>query len=189
MARLSKQDWLTAALAALAEGGVGAVAVVPLAQRLGVTRGSFYWHFADRQALLREALEWWEQQGTLAVIDRVAALTDPRAKLRSLFEIAITEDPAGGLEPALVAHADDPTVAPVLRRVTERRVAFLTDLYAGIGLPAAHARHQAAVAYATYVGWVQLRRAVPGTLPEVAGDEDALAYLVESLANPRLIEP
>ncbi|WP_344044119.1 TetR/AcrR family transcriptional regulator, partial [Saccharothrix xinjiangensis] len=68
--RLSKQDWLTAALTALAGGGVGAVAVEPLAQRLGVTRGSFYWHFADRNALLHEALEWWESQGTEAVIER-----------------------------------------------------------------------------------------------------------------------
>ncbi|MDX8048597.1 TetR/AcrR family transcriptional regulator [Lentzea sp. BCCO 10_0798] len=183
MARLSKQDWLTAALVALAEGGVSAVAVVPLAQRLGVTRGSFYWHFTDRTALLRDALDWWEQQGTIAVIARVAAIADPRDKLRRLFRIAITEDPASGLEPALVAHADDPVVAPILRRVTERRVAFLAEAYAELGLPPERARQQAVVAYSAYVGWVQLRRATPDVLPEVVDDPEALAYLVDSLTS------
>jgi AcrR family transcriptional regulator len=181
--RLSKQDWLTAALTALAEGGVGAVAVEPLAQRLGMTRGSFYWHFADRNALLREALEWWEQQGTDAVIERVAEIVEPRERLRTLFRIAITEDPTSGLEPALVAHADDPVVAPILHRVTERRVAFLADGYAELGLPPTRARHQAVVAYASYVGWVQLRRATPAAVPEIANDPDALTYLVEHLVS------
>jgi AcrR family transcriptional regulator len=181
--RLSKQDWLAAALTALAEGGVGAVAVEPLAQRLGVTRGSFYWHFADRNALLREALEWWELQGTDAVIERVAEIAEPRQRLRTLFRIAITEDPTSGLEPVLVAHADDPVVAPILHRVTQRRVAFLADGYAELGLPPALARHQAVVAYAAYVGWVQLRRATPAAVPEIAHDPDALTHLVEHLVR------
>jgi AcrR family transcriptional regulator len=179
--RLSKQDWLLAALTALARGGVGAVAVEPLARRLGVTRGSFYWHFADRNALLHEALEWWELQGTEAVIDRVSPIADPRQRLRALFRIAITEDPTGGLEPALVAHADDPVVAPVLHRVTRRRTAYLAEVYAELGLPAAQARHQAVVAYAAYVGWTQLRRAAPTALPEITDDPEALAHLIHHL--------
>jgi AcrR family transcriptional regulator len=179
--RLSKQDWLQAALTALAEGGVGAVAVEPLAQRLGVTRGSFYWHFADRNALLREALEWWELQGTEAVIERVNTITEPGQRLRALFHIAITEDPTGGLEPALVAHAGDPTVAPALQRVTRRRVAFLTEVYAELGLPPAQARYQAISAYSAYVGWMQLQRATPTALPELADDPDALTHFVEQL--------
>ncbi|TWP53866.1 TetR/AcrR family transcriptional regulator [Lentzea tibetensis] len=183
--RLSKQDWLTAALVALAEGGVGAVAVEPLAQRLGVTRGSFYWHFADREALLSEALEWWELQGTDAVIEQVAGIADAEQRLRALFAIAITEDPTEGLEPALVALADNPVVAPVLHRVTQRRVSFLADVYAELGLPPAQARRQAVAAYAAYVGWVQLRRATPAALPEIVDDPDALAHLVEQLVLVR----
>ncbi|MFC5058693.1 TetR/AcrR family transcriptional regulator [Saccharothrix xinjiangensis] len=182
--RLSKQDWLTAALTALAGGGVGAVAVEPLAQRLGVTRGSFYWHFADRNALLHEALEWWESQGTEAVIERVNGIAEPRQRLRELFRIAITEDPTDGLEPALVAHADDPAVAPVLHRVTRRRVAFLADVYAELGFPAGQARHRAVAAYAAYVGWTQLRRATPTALPEIADDPDALTHFVEHHVLP-----
>jgi AcrR family transcriptional regulator len=163
---------------------VGAVAVEPLAQRLGVTRGSFYWHFADRNTLLREALEWWELQGTEAVIERVNGIAEPRQRLRALFRIAITEDPTNGLEPALVAHADDPVVAPVLHRVTRRRVAFLADVYAELGLPAGQARHRALSAYAAYVGWMQLRRATPAAVPEITDDPDALTHLVEHHVLP-----
>ncbi len=157
------------------------MAVEPLAHRLGVTRGSFYWHFADRNALLREALEWWELQGTEAVIEQVNAIAEPTQRLRALFHIAITEDPTSGLEPALVTHAGDPTVAPVLQRVTKRRVAFLAEVYAELGLPPAQARYQAMSAYSAYVGWMQLKHATPTALPELADDPDALAHLVEQL--------
>ncbi|MGQ0839040.1 TetR/AcrR family transcriptional regulator [Actinokineospora sp.] len=179
--RLARADWITAALRALARGGVAAVAVDPLAGELGVTRGSFYWHFDSRGELLRAALDWWEEEGTLAVIRRVAAIDDPRLRLRELFRIALTEDPTEGLEPALVAHADDPVVAPVLHRVTERRLAYLAALFGETGLSAEQARLQAVVTYSTYVGWTELRRAAPREAPETTGDPDALAYLIDTL--------
>ncbi|HXD37565.1 MAG TPA: helix-turn-helix domain-containing protein, partial [Rhodanobacter sp.] len=61
--RLSAEDWELAALQLIAEQGVGALAVEALARRLGVTKGSFYWHFRTREALLQAALERWEQYG------------------------------------------------------------------------------------------------------------------------------
>ena len=54
--RLAREDWVDAALAAIAEGGVAAVAVEPIAARLGTTKGSFYWHFHDRDAGLSQPL-------------------------------------------------------------------------------------------------------------------------------------
>lgn len=57
---LSKEDWVRAALFAIADGGAAAVAVEPLAARLGATKGSFYWHFRSREQLIAEALEFWE---------------------------------------------------------------------------------------------------------------------------------
>src|SRR3546814_6866850 len=59
-ARLSAEDWAQAALDVVAESGVAAVAVEPLARRLGVTKGSFYWHYPSREALLEAALSRWE---------------------------------------------------------------------------------------------------------------------------------
>src|SRR3546814_7480606 len=66
--RLSAEDWAQAALDLIAEHGVAAVAVEPLARRLGVTKGSFYWHFQSRDALLQAALARWE------VVDQAAGI-------------------------------------------------------------------------------------------------------------------
>ena len=74
-ARLSADDWAQAALDLIAEQGVSAVAVEPLARRLGVTKGSFYWHFPSRDALLQAALERWEaveQESIFGSLEQVA---------------------------------------------------------------------------------------------------------------------
>ncbi|WP_018351782.1 TetR/AcrR family transcriptional regulator [Longispora albida] len=157
-ARLSREDWTRAALTAMARGGPGAVAVDPLAKQLGATRGSFYWHFADREALLRAALELWEQEATADVIAALTAIPGPEERLRALFGIAFAEDPEefAGLEPSIVAHAHDPVVEPVLRRVTEHRLAYLTSLYREMG--AAEPARQGLVAYSAYLGWIELRK-------------------------------
>lgn len=63
-ARLTRDDWAAAALDALAEGGPPAVAVEPVAARLGASKSSFYWLFDNRQALLAAALERWERVQT-----------------------------------------------------------------------------------------------------------------------------
>src|SRR5580698_4207172 len=57
---LTRADWIGTAVEALARDGLRAVAVEPLAERLGATKGSFYWHFRDRNALLQAAVEHWE---------------------------------------------------------------------------------------------------------------------------------
>ena len=69
--RLSRDDWTAAALRALAAGGLAAVAIEPLAAALGATKGSGYWHFANRAALVSATLERWEHDNTAAVIAQV----------------------------------------------------------------------------------------------------------------------
>ncbi|MEV2271212.1 TetR/AcrR family transcriptional regulator [Nonomuraea africana] len=175
---LTPDDWSTAALQAMARGGVAAVSVNALAGELGATRGSFYWHFKDRDALLTAALERWETDHTTALISRLEDISDPRQRLAALFSTALGEGDISGLEPAIVAHADHPRVAPILRRVTEQRIAYLTDLYTDLGLAPAPARRQAVTAYAAYLGWVELRRAASDLVPEVdASGESATAAL------------
>ena len=72
--RLDKRDWLDAALAELAGGGINAVAIEKLAARLGVTRGSFYHHFHNREQLLREMLDYWAEHWTVDIRSEIAAL-------------------------------------------------------------------------------------------------------------------
>lgn len=166
--KVSREDWLYAALAALARTGVDAVSVQPIAAALGVTRGSFYWHFKDRDSLLVGALELWEEQATTVFIEQISPIADPRARLATLLREALTGDEIPGLEPAIVAHAAHPLVSVVLDRVTRRRLGYLEECYAELGLAKRAARHQAVAAYAAYLGWIELRRAAPEAVPEVA---------------------
>ncbi|WP_030564312.1 TetR/AcrR family transcriptional regulator [Streptomyces aureocirculatus] len=177
-ARLTARDWADAALAAIGEGGLAAVAVEPLAARLGATKGSFYWHFANREALIEAALERWAEVNTEGTIEEVEAEPDVRRRIRRLFAEAISSASADPLEVTLLATASHPQVATALRRVTERRVAYVAELFAALGFPAAEARRRGLLAVTVYLGHAQLGHAAPSVLP---GDDEFGAYLDEAL--------
>jgi AcrR family transcriptional regulator len=177
--RLTKDDWTAAALAALADGGLAAVAIEPLAARLGATKGSAYWHFPNREALVKAALDRWEVDQTDAIIARVEGADDPHEQLTLLFAAAFADPGAGRVQLALHAAATDPVVAPVLARVTERRIAYLALLYAKVGFATADAVRRATLAYTTYLGTLQLRRSVPAVVPRTP--EQWRAYLDDAV--------
>jgi AcrR family transcriptional regulator len=177
---LTPEDWTDAALEALADGGVGAVAVDRLARRLGATRGSFYWHFADRRALIEAALERWEHEATRQLIPPMRAIRDPVERLRVLFR-EVYETAPEDLDVALAAAAEDPLVTPVIARVTRLRLEFLKEIFTDLGLDEAEAADRAWLAYGFYVGHHQLRRST-------GGDVDApsrLDRVVALLTTPR----
>ncbi len=163
--RLSREAWATAGLRALTTGGVAAVAVEPLAAALGTTKGSFYWHFSDREELLRAALELWEVEQTSAVIDELGALEEPRERLRVLLTLVLTH--VEGPDPVAQLFRDvaHPHVAAAVRRVTSRRIDFVAGELESGGMPRAEARRRAAVAVAAYVGWWQLNAVLPEDAP------------------------
>ena len=115
--RLSAEDWAQAALDLIAEQGVAAVAVEPLARRLGVTTGSFYWHFPSRDALLQAALERWEKVEQEQVFGQLEAIADPRERLRALFDLVAHEYKAHIIYSELLKALDHPAVQPVIGRV------------------------------------------------------------------------
>lgn len=166
-ARFTPEDWTRAALRALAEGGIAAVRVDALARDLGVTRGSFYWHFADRNALLKTALEQWERQFTARVIEEMEGIDDPVERLERLVGMAFSDELVPGLQPAIMADADHPVVMPVLRRVTTQRIDYICAIYQDLGRTPADARRRAVLVYATYLGWLDLRRGPSDAAPEV----------------------
>ncbi|GAA1823940.1 TetR/AcrR family transcriptional regulator [Luedemannella flava] len=164
--RLTTEDWIDAALAAIAEGGVPAVAVEPLAARLGATKGSFYWHFANRDALLDAALARWEARTTTEVIEEITGAADgPDVQLRALVIRVIGAAESDRVGPALLATPAHPAVAPVLARATRARLDVITTLLRRLGLPAAQARHRALLAYSAYLGHAQLAHSTPDELP------------------------
>jgi AcrR family transcriptional regulator len=162
---LGRADWERAALQAIEGGGLEAVAVEPLARRLGVTKGSFYWHFADREALVAAAMARWEAQYTEGVIALVGGIADPRARLERLVTEASMSERAAKCHAALTASVEHPSVRPVLARVSARRIEYLVDCFGALGLSPARARHRALLAYAAYVGLLHLLREAPAQLP------------------------
>ena len=88
--RLTRDDWLDAAVHAVVEGGFDAVRVLVLAEQLGVTRGSFYWHFADHAELISALLSRWrEREITLDQSFQDSATDDPVADLERLLDVAL----------------------------------------------------------------------------------------------------
>ncbi|MFF5189353.1 TetR/AcrR family transcriptional regulator [Streptomyces sp. NPDC000345] len=186
--KVSKDEWTMAALRALARGGVSAVAVDQLARELGVTRGSFYWHFENRDALLVAALETWEARATTDVIAALGKLTDARVRARALFDEALGSEEIGGLEPALVAQTMHPAVAEVVARVNRTRIAYLTDIFTDVGFGTDDARNRALSAYAAYLGWLELRRIAFDSAPETRLTDPrsaaALEHLIAMILTP-----
>jgi AcrR family transcriptional regulator len=167
MARLTKDDWTAAALDALAEGGVAAVAIEPLAARLGATKGSAYWHFPNREALLSATLERWEREYTDAVIKLIEeGAAGPEERLRRLFVAVLRAERPAHVELALQASVDEPLVAAALRRVTERRIGYLTRLFGELGFTPAEGRRRAVLSHSIYLGQTQLIRTNPEVLPK-----------------------
>ncbi|MGH2806139.1 MAG: TetR/AcrR family transcriptional regulator [Actinomycetota bacterium] len=159
--RLTPDDWARAALDAIARGGVGAVAVETLAAELGATKGSFYWHFKNRDALIDAALERWEQRRTDAVIEHLEHEPDPTRRLRLLLEGGFELGPTDRAEIALLANPGHPAALRAVRRVTERRIGYLSDQLEALGWNARDARDRAVLIAYVYVGHIQLAHIAP----------------------------
>jgi AcrR family transcriptional regulator len=154
--RLAPQDWEQAALALIADEGVGALAVENLARRLGVTKGSFYWHFARRDSLLEAALRRWERQGEEELLQHVATIGDPRQRLQHLFQRVAGEVHSHRIHAALLKSLELPPVREAVERTAERYLDILATAYRETGLSAEDARHSARLAYAAYLGFLQM---------------------------------
>lgn len=154
--RLSAEDWAQAALDMVAEQGLAAVGVEPLARRLGVTKGSFYWHFPSRDALLKAALERWEMAEQEKVFGSLEAIPDPRERLRQLFLLVAHKAQSHIIYSELLKAQDHPAVQPVIQRVSQRRLDYLIASFRQAGLGRSEARHRARLTYAAYVGFLQL---------------------------------
>ena len=131
--RTPRSRWIEEGLRALAAGGPDAVRVEALAQALGVTKGGFYGHFADRNALLTEMLDTWERKAIDEVLERVERQGgDVRARLRRAGALTFSRE----LLPIDLAVRDwsrrDQAVAERLRRVDNRRMEYLRLLFGAI---------------------------------------------------------
>lgn len=172
--RLGPDDWADAALTALATGGLAAVAVEPLAKRLNTTKGSFYWHFKNRDALIAATMRRWQDIGTEQIIDAAQAEPDPVRRLYRLLEEVMGHSATGRVELSLLASAEHPAIAPALRDIGARRIAYVGELLRDIGIPADEARRRAVIAVSIYHGFNQLTHAAADALPGTEAQRRAL---------------
>ncbi len=161
--RLSRDDWIAAALEAIAQDGLAAVAVEPLAARLGVTKGSFYAHFSTRDELIEATLSNWERSHVGPGLAQLIEIEDPEARLRAVMLAAVrfSQSRAPSVHVNLLGELGDARVRSAVARVTTQRVDLLTATYRQLGLPPRRATDRARIAYATYLGLLQMAREAP----------------------------
>ncbi len=158
--RGSAELWLDAAYEALVSGGVEAVKVAPLAEKLRMSRTSFYWHFADREALLAGLIARWQGRNTGNLIARceAKAATITEAML-NLCDCWI--DPAlfdSRLEFAIRTWAlNDPALARTLAEADAARIAAIGQVFKQFGYAPDEADVRAHAVYLTQVGYITLR--------------------------------
>ncbi|MDB5364206.1 MAG: TetR/AcrR family transcriptional regulator [Rhodospirillales bacterium] len=156
---LSREDWLHAAKAALLKGGVDHVKVDRLARDIKMTRGSFYWHFTDRDDLLRALLDHWEATNTGPLLLAIeAAEKRGRDGFNEVTKVWIEEKEFSPAFDSAVRDwaRKDAAVARAVRRIDEKRIAALTRLMNSFGFAPEEAVVRARVIYFHQVGYYAL---------------------------------
>jgi AcrR family transcriptional regulator len=153
--RLDAEAWIAAAFDALADGGIDAVRVEPLAKALAITKGSFYWHFADRRALIDAMLTAWAEGRIAAIREQALTRGEPAAVLRMLADLYTHRANVRGLAIELairsLARTDD-AAAKAVRSVDRERLRHVGALFAALGWPAADAQGRAVLFYSYLFG-------------------------------------
>lgn len=158
-ARLDRADWIKAARAAFIRGGEANVRIDPLAAAIGVTTGSFYWHFKNRQELLADVLADWEANNSAALVNAVRANEgDPDKQLNALADAWISEV---GFSSAYDSAVRDwarisAKVDKVVRRVDDHRISLIQEIFKGFGYEGAEALVRARITYFHQVGYYTL---------------------------------
>ncbi|MFZ0885597.1 MAG: TetR/AcrR family transcriptional regulator [Candidatus Acidiferrales bacterium] len=150
---LQPDDWVRAAFARLSTEGIESVRIELLARDLGVSKGSFYWHFQDREELLAKMLERWEGDETEWL---GATVVTPRAAARWAQFIEHCADPARArLEAALRAWARrDERIASRVSAIEKKRAKHIASVLHDIGFTPELAESWAEIALLVYLGWL-----------------------------------
>jgi AcrR family transcriptional regulator len=153
---LSRQDWIDAARQVLITEGIERVKVEPLAEQLGVSRGSFYWHFEDRQALLDALLALWRQ----SALEPMRAVADDKQlsafeRYERFMRVWVQGEPYNPNYDlairrwALVA----PEVARIVKKTDQARIKLLTGIFRDMGHAPDEAFIRARIAYFHQIGY------------------------------------
>jgi AcrR family transcriptional regulator len=150
--QLSATDWVDQGLKALASRGFTALKAEPLAKALRVSRGSFYWHFADIAAFHAAILARWHEVAAEQIIANVEAASKDEDPLALLLRRVFGERLM--LERAVRTWASvDPAARAAVQAIDRRRLSYVEGLLAQSGLSAELARARAQVLYWAFLGF------------------------------------
>jgi len=131
---VSKEEWLEAGLEAIGKGGVSGLTVKGLARKLGIAKAGFYWHFKNRDDMLRQLLDYWTHQLTEVVTSNVELLKlGPRERLIKTAQMILDYD-LSKYDLAVREWAlQNPEVAKVVRKVNRFRLDFVRQALSELG--------------------------------------------------------
>jgi AcrR family transcriptional regulator len=168
--QLSAKDWLDQGLKTLAERGFTALKAEPLAKALGVSRGSFYWHFADIGAFHAAILKHWREVAAEQIIANLEAASDNRDRLPLLLRQAFGGKLA--LENAVRTWATvDPGARSAVQAIDRRRLSYVEIMLGASGLSPGVARARAQIFYWAFVGLALSDKPLPPARRRAVLDE------------------
>jgi len=180
--RLTRDDWIRHGLRTLSRVGSQALKVGSMAERLNVSRGSFYWHFRDVGAFRAALLQSWREVSTDQVIRDLDARQGDPERLKRLLRTALNGPRR--LDRAMRAWAgEDAKVAKVVASVDAARIERIAGLLVEAGLDAARARHRAAFLYWAYLGQASVIDSRRASIPDWALDEIGDLFATKALAT------
>lgn len=152
--RLSRDEWLAQALDILAREGQAKLRIEMICAALGVTKGSFYWHFKDRDDFLQSVVQFWSDRFTDPVMQRVTDMGGTaRERIETLLRV-VSEGRFARYDVSIRAWAaqDPDLLSAIVEEVDKRRLAFVGSLFTEMGFedPEAEMRARAVVAYVCY---------------------------------------
>ena len=168
--RLTKDDWIRQGLRTLADDGANGLKVGPMAEKLTVSRGSFYWHFRDIADFRSQLLRSWQERSTDQVIRQLDAAKGEADRLKHLTRRAFTAK--RDLDRAIRSWAaEDEDVARIVASVDAKRVAYIAKMLVGAGVETQRARHRAAFMYWAYLGQSIVMDPRQSSIPATALDD------------------
>jgi len=168
--QLSAKDWVDQGLKALANCGFTALKADPLAKTLRVSRGSFYWHFADIAAFHAAVLARWHEVAAEQIIANVEAASKDDNPLTLLLRRVFGERLT--LERAVRSWASvDPTARAAVQTIDRRRLNYVEGLLVQSGLSDDAARSRAQILYWAFLGFALSDQPLPKARQQAVVDE------------------
>jgi AcrR family transcriptional regulator len=168
--QLSAKDWLDRGLRTLAQHGFTALKAEPLARTMGVSRGSFYWHFTDIGAFHAALLQHWREIATEQIIANLEAASDKGERLPLLLHGVFTAKLT--LENAVRTWATlNPAARRAVQAIDRRRLGYVESLLRAQGLSSRIARARAQILYWAFLGFAQSDKPLPQAAQQAVFEE------------------